>query len=59
MSEIENTAYVRSVMKANPLSRIERSPWVAASILRRVNDVLYICTCYVISDEYKCNKNDI
>ena len=27
----------------------------AASILRRVNSGLYICTCSVRYDEYKCN----
>ena len=56
MSEIENTSCVRNVMRVTPVSGIEIEPWGAASILRRVNYGVYICTCSVISDEYKCNK---
>ena len=54
MSEIENTSYVRNVMRMTPVSGIEKEPWGAVSILRTVNDVVYICTCSVISDEYEC-----
>ena len=54
MSEIENTSCVRSVIKVTPVYEIEREPWGAASILRGVNDRVYICKCSVISDEYKC-----
>ena len=43
-------------MRVTPVSVIEREPWGAASILRRVNDGVYICTCDVKSDEYKCWK---
>ena len=56
MSEIENTSCVRCVMKVTPLSGIEMQPWGADSILRIVNDGVYICTCSVRSDEYKCKK---
>ena len=54
ISDIENTSYVRNVMRVNPVTGIEREPWVAASILRRVNDGVYICICSIRSDEYKC-----
>ena len=54
MSEIEDTSCVRNVMRLTPVSGIEREPWGASSILRRVNDGFYICTCWVRSDEYKC-----
>ena len=50
ITEIENTSCVRSVMKVNPVIRIERDSWVASSIRRRVNDGVYICTCSVRSD---------
>ena len=50
MSEIYYTSGVRSVMKVTPLSLIEIEPWGAASILRIVNDGVYICTCLFISD---------
>ena len=53
ISEIENTSCVRNFMRVNPVSVIEREPWVAASILLIVNDGVYICTCSVRSDEYK------
>ena len=41
-------------MKENPVAIIEIEDWGAVSILRRVNDGVYICTCSVRSDEYKC-----
>ena len=54
MSEIENTSCVRNVMRVTPVSRIEREPWGAASILRIVNGGLYINICTFKYDEYKC-----
>ena len=39
-------------MKLNPVIRIERESWSADSILIRVNDGVYICTCSVKS--YRC-----
>ena len=54
ISEIGNTSCVRNVMNMTPVSRIERVAWGAASILRRVNDGVFICTCDVESDEYNC-----
>ena len=54
MSEIENTSCVRNVTRFTPVSGIERETWGAASILRRVNDGVYICTCSVRYYEYKC-----
>ena len=39
-------------MEVTPVSGIERVPWGAASILKRVNDGFFICTCYVQSSEY-------
>ena len=54
MSKIENISCVRNVMRVTPVSGIEREPWVKASILRRVNDGVYICTCSFKSDQYKC-----
>ena len=37
MSGIENTSFIINFMGVTPVSGIEREPWVAASILRRVN----------------------
>ena len=50
ISEIENTSCVRNVMKATVVFGIERVAWVSASILRRVNDGVFICTCNVKCD---------
>ena len=41
-------------MKVTPVSEIERVAWGAASILRSVNDGVYIYTCNVQSVEYNC-----
>ena len=46
-SDIEDSACVRNVMKITPVLGIEEVPWGAASILRRVNDGVYICVCNV------------
>ena len=54
MSEIENTVCVINVMRLTTASGVEIETWGAASILRRVNDGVYICTCSVKYDEYKC-----
>ena len=48
--EIENTSCVRNVIRVTPVFRIEREPWGAACILRKVNYGVYICTCYVNID---------
>ena len=56
--EIENTSCVRNVMDVTTVSGIERSPWGAASILRRVNDGVFICTYNVQSAEYDCWTNN-
>ena len=52
ISEIEDNSCVRNVMKANPVSGIEREPWDAACIMRIVNNGVFICTCNVKYDEY-------
>ena len=39
-------------MNVTPVSGINRVDWGAASILRRVNDGVYICTCNFHYDEY-------
>ena len=39
-------------MKVTPVSVIEREPWGAACIMRRVNDGVFIFTCNVQYDEY-------
>ena len=54
ISEIENTSCVRNFMNLTLLSVIEQVSWGAASILRRVNDGVFICTCNVQSVEYNC-----
>ena len=51
MTEIENTLCVRSVMKVIPVSRIGREPWGAASMMRIVNDEVFIYTCNVKYEE--------
>ena len=53
ISEIENYPCVRNVMNVTPVSGINWVAWGAASIPRRVNDGVYICTCNVQSVEYK------
>ena len=50
MTEIENTSCVINFMRVTPVSGIEIEPWGEASILRRVNYGVYICTCSVRSD---------
>ena len=54
ISDIENTSCVRNFMKVAPVSGIEREPWGAACILRRVHDGVFICTCNDKYDEYNC-----
>ena len=39
-------------MNMTPVFGIDRVAWVAASILRTVNDVVYICTCNVKNVKY-------
>ena len=52
ISEIKNSSCVKNVMNMTPVLGIERVAWDAASILRTVNDGVFICTCNVKSDEY-------
>ena len=52
MTEIEITSFVRSVMKVTLVARIEREHWVAAIIIRRVNDGVYTYTCSFRYEEY-------
>ena len=52
--DIENTWSVRSVMNVSPVFQMERELWGAASILMRVNYVVYICSCSVRYEEYMC-----
>ena len=52
MSEIENTSSVRNFMRVTLVSGIEIERWGTASIIRRVNDGVYICTCLVRYYEY-------
>ena len=56
ISEIENTSCVRNFIWVTPVSGIEQVAWGTSSILRRVNDGVFVCTCYVQSVEYKCWK---
>ena len=42
-------------MEITTVSGKEREPLVAAIILRRINGGVYICTCSVRYDGYKCN----
>ena len=46
-------------MKETPVARIEIDYWGAASILIRVTDGVYICTCSVRSDEYTFKTLDV
>ena len=52
ISEIEDSARVRNVMKITPVLGIEEVTWGAASILRRVNDGVYLCVCNVENVKY-------
>ena len=56
ISDIENSSCVKNVMNVTPVSGIERVAWGAASIMRTVNDGVYICTYNVQSVEYNCWK---
>ena len=44
-------------MNVTPVFQIEREPWGDGSIPIKVNDGVYICSCSVIYDEYRCKKN--
>ena len=50
--EIENCASVSNVMNITPISGIEEVPWGAASIIKTVNDGVYICVCNVQNVKY-------
>ena len=52
ISEIEAPACVINVMNITPVSGIDEVAWVAVSILRRVNDGVYICVCNVHNVKY-------
>ena len=56
ISEIENTSCVRNVMNVTPVSGVEQLAWGAASILRKVNDGVFIYTSNFQSVEYRCWK---
>ena len=45
-------------MRVTPVSGIEIEPWGSASIMRKLNDGVYICTCNIKSDDYKCWTKD-
>ena len=55
ISERENTSCVRNFMEVTTVSGIERVTWGADSILRIVNDGVFICTWNVKYDEYNCS----
>ena len=46
-------------MDVTPVFQIEVEPWGAASIVRTVNDRVYIYSCSVRSDEYMCDKKHV
>ena len=48
----------KNVMNVTPVSGIDRVPWGVASILRIVNNGVYICTCNVQSVEYNSWTNN-
>ena len=52
ISEIEDYACVRNVMNITPVSGIEEVKWGAASILKTVNDGVYICVFNVKNVKY-------
>ena len=54
MSEIENNLCVRSVMNVTPVFQIEIELWGKTSILRKVNNEVYIFSCSVRYKEYMC-----
>ena len=54
MSEVENYLCVISVMNWTPVLNIERQTWGAIRILKKVNGGVYICSCSVISEKYRC-----
>ena len=41
-------------MRVTTVPGIEIEPWGAANILRKLNDVVYICKCNVKPNGYKC-----
>ena len=57
ISEIEDSECVRNVMNITPVSGIEEVKWGAASILKTVNDGVYICVCNVHNVKYNLWKN--
>ena len=52
--EIKNYLCVRNVTNVNSVFWIEKEPWGADCIMIIVNDGVFICTCNVKYDEYKC-----
>ena len=52
ISEIEDSTCVRNVMNITPVLGIEEVAWGSVSIMRRVNDGVYICVCNVHNIEY-------
>ena len=47
---------MRNFIIVTPVLNIEREPWIAYGILRKVNFGVYICSCSVRSEEYMCKK---
>ena len=56
ISEKENTSCVRNVMRVTTVYGIETEPWGAASMTKKVNYGVYICTCNVKYNELMCWK---
>ena len=56
MIDIENSLCLRDAIILTPVLNIEREPWGACSILRKVNDGVYRWLCSVRSKEYTCKK---
>ena len=53
---IESYPCVINVTIMTPVLNIEREKLVAFSVLRKVNDRVYICSCSVRPEEYTCKK---
>ena len=54
MNEIKISSCARNVMISKPVLNIEIEHWGACSILVKVDDGVYICSCSVRYEEYIC-----
>ena len=54
ITEIESSSPVINAIIVTPVLNTEREQWGTCSVLRKVNDGVYICSCSVISEEYMC-----